>query len=181
MPHSIEHTLDTLLGTGAPYHLSQKNRDSLVQFIPWITLVSGIMSLLAAYALYAVATLVDQAALSADFFQGQRLSQSYTMLFTAPASWTIWLNLGLLVVEGVLFLLAFMPLKARQKKGWNVLCVATLLAIATSVAQLFEAQSLALTILSVLVSIFGLYLLFQIRPAYRLRAKDSSSASGKNA
>lgn len=72
-------------------------------------------------------------------------------------------NMAVLVVSVVLEAMAVTPLKAKQKKGWDLLFLVSLVAFAGSVLNAIITGNIG-HILGLLVgTLIGLYLLFEVR------------------
>jgi hypothetical protein len=163
---SLEKKLDDVFAKKAPA-LPLKAKDTLVQYLPWINLVLGVLTLYAAYVLWhwahAVNSLVDYA-------------NSFSALYGGPAVAThrltvmIWLGLLVLAVEALLYIAAFPATRDRKKSGWNLMFYALLVNVLYGVVVLFtDYGGVGSLIGALIVSLVGLYLLFQIRASY-LRA-----------
>ncbi len=63
------------------------------------------------------------------------------------------------IITSIMYIMAFTPLKARKKSGWNMLYYATLV---TLVGSLIQLQILSL----IIGGIIGFYILFQVREKY---------------
>ena len=93
----------------------------------------------------------------------------------------IWLALAVLVVEAVLYLLAFPGLRDRKKFGWNYLYWGALVNVAYAVVSLFDGYNGVGNFVGALIgSAVGLWLLFQVRSSY-LGSKSTSAASSSAA
>ena len=168
---SLEKSLDNLFVKNAPA-LPKGGKDFLVQVLPWLNLIFGVLSLWSALVLWrwahAADSLVDYA---------NRLSAAYggPAVATNRLSVTVWLALVVLVVEGLLMIAAFPGTRERKKSGWNYVFYASLVNVAYAVVILFtDYGGVGSFIWSLLVSAIGLYLLFQIRSAYKGVAVASS-------
>jgi hypothetical protein len=172
--HQLEEKLNELLVKKAPFQIPENGRKGIVGVMPWVTLIGGILMLLAAWGLYQAATVVSYWADWANTF-GSATGMPYT---PTGLSFMIWVSLALIVVEAVLFFMAFPALKAHQKKGWNLLFYVTLLNAVQSVVQLFGYSNLSSVIFSLLGTVVGLYVLFQIRSYYTGAASAAPGAGG---
>lgn len=160
----LEEKLDDLLVKKAPYQLPESGKKTLVEFMPWLTLVGGILALLGVMGLYRLATLTES---MASYTNGLNQAFGYSAAPMQPGlSVAIWLSLGLMAVEGVLYLMAFPALKARKKSGWSMLFGVALLNVAYAVVYMFYNQQISSFIFSLIGSVIGLYFLFQIRSYY---------------
>jgi hypothetical protein len=76
----------------------------------------------------------------------------------------IYLGLITLVSEGTVLLLAFSPLKAKMRKGWDLVFLAALINLAYAVISIFISErGIGSSFGSLIVSAIGFYLLFQIK------------------
>lgn len=175
----LERTLDEMLVKKAPFQLPEAARQGLVKVLPWLTLLGAVLTLLGVWGVFQAATLVDRWAGVAN-----ELSVSWGVgTYVAPSAMTplLWVSLGILLIETILFFVAFPALQRHEKKGWNILFWVALVNIAQGIVQTiayanvyFNFGTLLMSILSTLV---GLYLLFQIR-AYYTGEKKLSATSG---
>ena len=129
-------------------HIPQSARDTLVSFAPWLAIVFGILGLGTLFSIGAFATLFSPLILLAGGFGG-------ILVFV-----NILLSLGASVFD----ILAFKPLQDHKKKGWNFLFYGTVLSALSGILGILFMSSGAEGILGTLV---GLWLLFEIRPAYK--------------
>lgn len=152
----IESKLDELLVKKAPYQLPEGFKKGLVSALPWIAILGGVLTLLAflgaLQVIWAVSTLGTLAGLS-----GLVIS-NYGVL--------IWLSVLILVVECVLFFMAFGPLKARKKNGWNMLFWLSLITAGSAVVYLVFGLNIGQFLFSLVGALISLYLLFQVRSFY---------------
>ncbi len=161
----LENKIDNVV-KDAPFQLPEKSRKSIVKYMPVISLVVGVLSLWAAYALWNAARVVDRLV---DF--SNSLSRAYGLSEPAASrlSLIVWVGIAFLAVEGVLYLLAYPKLKSESKAGWNLLFYGALLNLVHGVVLLFDGYyggfgRLFGTLVS---SAIGLYFLFQIRAYYK--------------
>jgi hypothetical protein len=159
----LEVKLDDWLVKKAPFQLPENARKGLVAALPWLTLVGGALMLWAAWGLYQLLTYVSP-------FVGlaNEINAAYGIAYTPAVSFgpLVWLSLALLVVEAIMFFVAFPALQARKKSGWNLLFWVTLLNVAEVVLQMIGYVNFGSLLVSLLFSVVGLYLLFQVRSYY---------------
>jgi hypothetical protein len=160
---NLETKLNDVFAKNAP-KLPANGRKAIVEYLPWVNLVLGLLTLWAAYALWQWAHvangLVDYA---------NRLSAAYggPAVVTRRLSFMIWVGLVVLAVEAVLYIAAFPALRARKKAGWNLLFYALLVNAAYGVVVLFtDYGGFGSFVGSLIGSVIGLYFLFQIRGSY---------------
>lgn len=124
--------------------LPASGKEIVVSFAPWISLVFGVLLVLASVGGLGVFTAFAPFAVYAGVGNA-------TLLLIASV-------LG--IVQGVLMVLAFSPLKAKKVRGWNLWFWAEVLSIVSSVISF----NLVGAVLSALI---GFYLLFQVRSHYK--------------
>jgi hypothetical protein len=148
---------------GAP-KLPQGFKKGLVQWLPWLSLIAGAIGLWSAWAIWSWARvandLVDLANhLSATYGGGQVVSSRWSLM--------LWIGVIVLLVEAVIYLLAFPGLRDRKKAGWNYLFYGALLNVAYGVVVMFTSYGgVGSLIGSIIGTAIGFYFLFQIRDYY---------------
>lgn len=165
----IETKLDELLVKKAPFQLPESARLNLVKAMPWLTLIGGILAALGVWSLYRVVTVVDSLT---TYYNSLGYA---TPLQTQSVSPLLWVSLLMLAIEAIMFFVAFPALKQRSKKGWNILYWVSLLNVAYALIYLFAEMNLGSFIFSLIGSLVGLYVLFQIRSHYMLAGKAGST------
>jgi hypothetical protein len=176
----LEKKLDDLLGSSAPVKLPDNGKRTLADFMPWLALGFGILQLILALGLYnwarATSGLTDYA---------QSLCQAYSTSADCGIGnrWSVglYVALAVLALDGLLLLLAFPGLRARRKQGWNLLFYAAILNLVYGVVAAFTDYGSGIMSLfwSLVTSVVGLWLLFQIRPLYtgaRVAKKDGTTS-----
>ena len=130
-------------------HLPQSARQILAQIAPWAALIFGILGLVSLLSAGAyLSTLLS-------FFWGGSMMLRLFLFFEVLVS----------LIASVLEILAFKPLSARKKKGWNFLFYATaLVGLAALVDLIFRYGSSFGGIIGALI---GFWLLFEVRGLYR--------------
>ncbi len=76
---------------------------------------------------------------------------------------TVFISLIILLVQGVIELLAFSPLRGRKIRGWNLMFYSLMLSLISSIVTL-NVFSVLNSILGVLI---GYYILYQIKSYYK--------------
>ena len=159
----LETSLNDLFVKKAP-PLPDNGKKALVQYLPIINLVFGVISLLLAFSLYHTAHLFNGAAAYVN-----NLSQYYggQKVVTDHFTFVVWLAIAMLAVEGLLYVLAYSPLKAHKKSGWDLTFYALLVNVAYGVIAAFTYYGgMGRLFGALLTSVIGGYLLFQIRASY---------------
>jgi len=113
--------------------------DVLVKIAPWISLIFGILGVIAGISLLGVSPLA--------LFGG--LHSSFVVLLTGVIS----------IVSSVLMLMAYPKLVKRQYKGWELLFWSEVVSTVSAV--------IGLSVGSVIGVLIGFYLLFQIKSYYK--------------
>lgn len=130
-------------------------KEFIVKIAPWLSLILGVLAVLGfAFGLLGVGLLAAVAPLGV----AGRVSLSGLLIIPTV--------LGL--VAGVMYLLAFQPLKVRKLRGWNLMFWITVLGLVSSLVSsslvYFSAFSIVWAVLWWLV---GLYFLFQVKSYYK--------------
>ncbi len=160
----LESKLDELLGKKSPVQLPDNARKTIVEYLPWINLVLGVLTLWTAWALWHWAHLANALV---DYVNSLNQAYGGTAVVTHRLTGVIWLGLVVLVVEGLLFVAAFPGTRDRKKSGWDLLFYASLVNIVYGVVILFsDYGGVGRLITTLLGSVIGLYFLFQIRSYY---------------
>jgi hypothetical protein len=170
---SLEKSLDEIFDKNAP-DLPAGLKKWIVQYLPYINLVLGVITVIAAWSLWNAAhtvnTLVDYANNLSAIYGGEQIS-------TNRLTFTVWLALGVLAVEAVLYIAAFPGTKARKKSGWDLLFYALLINVAYGIVVAFTDYGGFGSLLGSLIgSAVGAYFLFQIRPSYAAGGKPVKTA-----
>lgn len=174
---SLEKTLDGVFGANAPLKIPESGKKTIAEWLPWITLVLGVLTLWSAYAIYHWAQVANAIVDYANNFAKQ---YGGTPVVSSRWSVGIWIGLIVLVIEGILYLAAFPSLKGRKKTGWNLLFYAALVNIVYALAVLFtDYGGVGRFIVSLLGSAIGLWVLFQIRSVYMGRVTSHSGSTSK--
>lgn len=163
----LETKLNDVFVKNAP-KLPKGGKDFLVEYIPYLALLGGLFSLWAAFNLWNWASEVNKAADAVN-----QLGAAFGVEPVTTDRWTValWISLAILVVTATIYVLAYAPLKARKKAGWNLLFYALLINLAGGVVGVF-ADSYGYGggfggLIGALIGFtIGGYLLFQIREAY---------------
>ena len=147
--HQLTKTLDEYYAK-APV-LPTNAKELLVSFAPWLTLIAGVLALLSGVSLFGLlglATSIAPYAVAAGFGG-----------YAIPAI----VSLLVVLVTGVIYLLAFAPLKAKKVKGWNLLLYAMLLYVLSSVVRL----SVFGIVEAIIGFLIGYYFLYQVKSYYK--------------
>ncbi|MGH7196354.1 MAG: hypothetical protein ACREGJ_01140 [Candidatus Saccharimonadales bacterium] len=173
----LEEKLNEFFVTKAPFQLPENGKKVLVQLLPWLTLIGGVLSLFAVWGLYQLATWANSVSMWAN--ELNRAYGTYGYPTTAAAVGpVVWLSLALMLVVAVLYFVAFPALRARKKSGWNILLWVALLYVAVAIVNLFMDQQIVSFLFSLLGSVVGLYLLFQVRSHYSAVPTQTGKKTG---
>lgn len=173
----LEKSLNDLFVKQAP-ELPSNGKKALVEYLPWINLILGLLTLYTVYVMWHWAHLANNLINYAN-----SLSAAYGGPTVATSRMTvgIWLGLGVLAVEALLYLAAFPATRDRKKSGWDLMFYALLINVVYGVVILFTSYGGVSSLIGTLIgSAIGLYLLFQIRDSYS-SAKPRTVKAGKKA
>ncbi len=147
--HQLTKTLDEYYAKSPA--LPTNIKELLVSFAPWLTLIAGVLAILSGLSLFGLLGLATS-----------------VMPYAAAAGFggfaiTAILSLLVLLVTGVIYLLAFSPLKARKVKGWNLMLYAMLLYVVSAVVRL----SVFGVVEAIVGFLIGYYFLYQVKSYYK--------------
>ena len=175
---SVNKLEDSLAGLykGAP-HLPENARKTLVQWVPWINLVVGLLTLWMAWGIWHWAHY--SAAINSAINYVNSIGAAYGVApITHRFSVGIWLVLIVSLVEAALLLMAFSPTKDHKKSGWDLMFYVALLNVVAGVVYVFtDYGGVSHLIGEIIGSAIGLYFLFEIRSYYKAQPAKSPSAS----
>ncbi len=159
--------------------LPKSAKETLVQIWPWLALFGGLLQLAAAWALKG---LTDVASGYIDL--ANKVSVAYggktTGLSTVDRG-VVYLGIIMLVVDAVIMLAAFSPLKARLRRGWDLLFLASVLNVVYTVLSLFvSGRGFGNFIGGLLGSAIGFYLMYQVKPLYSIKVTTTGPKQKTN-
>jgi hypothetical protein len=162
----LEAAMDKYLVKEAPFQIPENGRKALVQYVPFIALIGGILSLLATLSLWHLAHTATQITNSLNDYA--RAYGVNTGVNTIDYGLLFYISFAILAAQGVLMLFAFSGLQARSKKrGWNLLLLSVVANVIYGIAYAFTDTGHFSTIISSLVgALISLYLLAQIKSYY---------------
>jgi hypothetical protein len=167
----LEASLEDIFVKKAPT-LPANTKKTLVQYLPWINLALGIISLWAAYTLWHWAHWANRIT---DYSNSLSAIYGGPVPVTSRLSAAVWLSLAVLAIEAVIYLVAFSPLRALKRRGWNLLFYAMLINVLYSLIVMFTNYGGMTSFLTGLIStIIGLYFLFQLKSQYQ--GKDTATS-----
>jgi hypothetical protein len=160
---ALEQKLDEIFVKNAPA-LPKKAVDIIVEYLPYLNLIIGLLTLSSAYWLWHWAHAANDLVNYAN-----ELSRTYGGgdVVADRMGFGIWLGLLVLLVEAVIYLAAFPGLRDRKKTGWNLLFYGLLINVVYGFVILFTSYGgVGSLIGSIIGSAIGGYFLFQIRDRY---------------
>ncbi len=177
----LEDKLNEVFVKKAPYQLPENAKKVIVDILPWINLIFGILTLLSAYWLYQAAHVVDKWVGWAN-----DVSQAYGGKVSVEATHVgamVWLGVIVLAIEGVLWVAAFPGVRQKKKAGWDLLFLALLVNIVYGFLALFinvgSYSGISGFIGYAISTAIGLYFLFQIRSAFLGKAAAKPKTPAK--
>jgi hypothetical protein len=173
----LENKLDELLVKKAPFHLPDNAKQGLVKVLPWLVLLLGALMFISAWGAFQAATYVDRwSSIVNEFSAAYGVGSSVNPVITP----LLWISLFILLAEAILYFVSYPSLEKREKKGWNILFWVALAnivqVIVNSVAYSNAYLNIGAALFSVLGSVAGLYILFQIRAYYTGEKKLTPAA-----
>lgn len=169
---NIENQLEGIFKS-AP-KIPENGRKSIVEIMPWVALVFGILQLLAAWALYGLTTVASGYIELAD--QISRSVGGRGVGLSSGEKTIIYSGIILVLIDAVILLIAFPKLQQKLKSGWDLLFLGSLINVVYAIVSIFmSGRGVSNFILSLIGSIVGFWLLFQIKSHYKT---GSSTASG---
>lgn len=151
--------------------LSPSSKETLVKVWPWLALIFGILQLSAAWGLWRLARWTSVFSDYANEFS--RIYTGRTVGLEASDKFLIYLGIIILLVDAVILLMAFPELKKRARRGWELLFLGSLINVAYSVLTIFiHGRGFGTFIFSLIGSVIGFYLLFQVRDKYKPAKKS---------
>lgn len=160
----LEKSLDDIFVKKAPA-LPISAKRLIVKYLPWLALVIGVLSLVSSYWLWQWAHTVDR---WADYVNSWSAQLGVEMEPVSRMSLFVWVSLAVMLTQAVIYIAAFSPLKARQKKGWNLLFYATLIYVVVGFVSIFISSygGFGRFVGDIIATVVGLYFLFQIKSEY---------------
>lgn len=160
----VEQKLDDLLVKNAPVHLPEEAKKMIGQLMPWVTLIGGVLSVAGAWVLFSSINAVSYLGGIAD-----DAARMYGYGYTSAGRglvFIVWISIALLVTQAVLHFMAFPALRLLKKSGWRLLMYANLLWLVYNIVYFFYLMDVMNLIFSLIGSLAGLFILFQVRGLY---------------
>jgi hypothetical protein len=118
--------------------------DLLVTIAPWVAIIGAIFGILGFLSLVGIGSFVSVASIGVGAY---------------GSTWKMWVSILGLGIAAVIYLLAFSPLRAQKKRGWDLMYYAFLL-------NLF-INLITFSIFALIIGfLIGGWILFQVRPKY---------------
>jgi hypothetical protein len=168
----LEDVLEPLF-SGLP-SLPKGVKDWFVKAWPILALIFGVLQLLAAWSLWHIGQLANNL-----INYSNQLSNIYgTGVLANHLGFFYWVSLIVLVIDAVILLTAYPGLKARSKKGWNMLFLGTLVNIVYGLVIAFGNGygGVGNLIMALISSAIGFYFLFQVRSYYTSATKPATKS-----
>ncbi|MDB5170653.1 MAG: hypothetical protein JWO35_347 [Candidatus Saccharibacteria bacterium] len=160
---SLETKLEDLFVKQAP-PLPPNGKKAIVQYLPWINLVVGVLTLFAAYGLWHAAHYVNRLA---DYANSLSAAYGGDTVSTSGLTITVWLGVAVLLAEAAIFIAAFPATRDRKKSGWDLMFYGVLINVVYGVVSLFTNYGgIGNLVGAIIGSVIGFYFLFQIRASY---------------
>jgi hypothetical protein len=143
-------------------HLPKGISEFFVKVAPWLALIGAILGLISGPVIGILGTFATLMTLS-------------PVLMIA-----IIVSAVLTIINSILLLMAFTPLKNREMKGWVLLFWSEMLGLISSIVFLLDGSGSVSSLISTLIgTLIGFYILFEMKPFYG--AAQSAVAKVKEA
>jgi hypothetical protein len=160
---SLETSLDDIFVKNAPA-LPANIKKIIVEYLHYINLIVGVLTLLVAWGLYNAANTVNSVVNS---FNNLSVAYGGTKIATSHFTATVWAAIAVLAIEAVIYIAAFPGTRDRKKSGWDLLFYALLINIVYGIVAVFtDYGGVGRLVGSLIGSAIGFYFLFQIRASY---------------
>lgn len=147
----------------------------IVTYLPWFTLIIGVLTLFAALSLWQWAHVANNLI---DYANSVSATYGGTQISTSRMSIMLWAGLVVLLVEAILYIAAFPGTRAKKKSGWDLLFYAAIINILYGLILLFtDYGGIGQFIFNLIFAAIGLYFLFQIRASYKTGATKAANTA----
>ena len=123
-------------------------KDFIVSISSWLALIFGVLAVMAGVSAFGTLSFLTPFAAVAG---------------VSGYAFTAIISTAILLVQGVIELMAFSPLKARKVKGWNLMLYSLVLSVISTVIAL-NVYSLLNSLVGALI---GYYFLYQVKSYYK--------------
>lgn len=169
----LEQKMDEMLVKNAPFQIPENGRKALVEYAPILSLIGGILSVLAAWGLWQTGHRVNELVDIANQYAaivGVDTVRNLDVFYYA--------GVVALAVQAVLMFMAYGPLKDRLKRGWSILLLSVVVNFIYGVVVSFsDYGSVGNLVMSIIGAVVGLYILAQIRGHYTAKSQIHKKAS----
>jgi len=143
----LEQFLESIFLKKAPYQLPQKVKDAIVKFAYWAVIIGIVLSILSIL----------------SFLRASSYLSMMRRFYGVGAGPQYYLGVVALVVQTVLMISALSGLKAKSKKGWQMMYYSVLASVVYSVVSFYNIGGL---VWSLIMAAIGMYILFQVKGSY---------------
>ena len=145
--------------------LPKSGKDGLVGIMPWLALIFGVLQIFAAWGVWSLARNVDRLADTVNNYAAFYTAQAVTLSGVDRAF--IYLGAIVLLVSGVIGVMAYKPLLSKERRGWDLLFLASFVNLGYSIIAIFiNGRGFGSFVISLVGTAIGFYLLFQIKDVY---------------
>lgn len=163
--HKLEKKLDKIFNEDFPT-LPSNTKKLIVKYLPWLSLIGGLLTLWADWELWKwghLASISSYVTNLNNLYGGGKLIQTSSQM-----SFGIWLGVIVLAIEAVIYIAAYFGLNKQKESGWNLIFYGALINLIYGIAIAFTSYGgFGSLIWSIVVSLVVLYIIFQIRSAYK--------------
>ncbi|HSW65794.1 MAG TPA: hypothetical protein VLI54_01485 [Bacillota bacterium] len=158
----LETKLAALFDKKVPFALPPDARKELARSLWWVTLVVGVLQMLAAYSLWHAGHITDRFVDYANSISARYGGPVYVSMHLGMF---YYLSLVVMAVVAFLLLIATPGLKGMRKSGWNLFFYATLAEALVAVVRLFSnvGGGFFYFVGAALSAVVGAFFLFQVR------------------
>ncbi len=145
--------------------LPENARKTLVNWSPWLSLIAGVLMLAAAASIWNWVHLTSGIV---DYANSLAAIYGASPVVTNDWSLMLWVSFFVLLGEAAVYLLAFPGLRAKQKRGWDMLFYGVLLNLVYGVVVLFTTYGGFGSLIGTLIgAAIAFYFLYQVRSHYK--------------
>lgn len=145
--------------------IPKSGKDGIIGVMPYLALIFGALQVVSAYWVWRIIQNYDRVA---DVFN--QYSSFYVKEVADLGSFDrgiIYLGALVVLVSGVIGILAYKPLLNKERRGWDLLFLASVVNVVYSVIAVFiQGRGIGSLVFGLLGSAIGFYILFQIKEAY---------------
>jgi hypothetical protein len=148
--------------------LPKEAKEWLAKVWPWFALIGGAVQVVAAWFLWDVVRVANNRLDDVNNVYKDLTGHSLHYGYSATDKTIIYGGIIMLLISGVIALMAWPKLKARDSKGWDLLFLALLIEIVYTVYSLIVPERGFGGFISSLIGVaISAYLLFQMRDVYK--------------